>query len=634
MNSPTYPNDTDPTLLELPLGAVRPRGWLLEQLQLQAAGLTGQLEALWPDVGPNSAWLGGSGESWERGPYYLDGLLPLAHVLGHPELLERAGKWLEAILASQRPDGFFGPLDNDDWWPRMVVLKVLIQHFEATGDARVEPFLRRYFEHQRRELPHRPLEAWGHARGAENALTALWLYTRTGEMWLRELAALILEQTLDWSAYLTGRLPEGPAMRFSHSVHVVNVAMGLQYFAAQHRLGTPGCQTKLEQALEQLDLKHGMVNGMFSGDEWLAGLGPQRGVETCAVVEMMHSLEVLARTFGSGTLMDRLEVIAYNALPAALSADMHSHQYLQQVNQVSCTVERRDWTYSTDDANIFGFEPRFGCCTANLHQGWPKFVRSLWARSESGLVALCYAPNTLETEIAGQRVQLETVTDYPFDEALSLRFLEAAGVRFRLSLRIPGWCQGASLSLNGEALKCDPDGEGFVQLERVWNAGDALELRLPMPVRTLARPNAALSFRTGPLTLAFSPGERWTPLPDPAGLGEWEVRPRHSWNYAVALAQNPGQLAVERLGPTSPPFGVRAGRPPVDAEGVPLKVRVVGHLLLPWTLEPGYASAAAPAPGPLETRMPPTLITLVPYGCARIRIAEFPTAYVEGTEVD
>lgn len=621
---------TDMPFTELPPGAVRPLGWLREQLELQACGLSGQLENLWPAVGPTSGWLGGGGERGEQGPYYLDGLLPLAYILNDATLIGRAHKWTEAILSSQRPDGNFGPADVLDWWPRMVVLKVMIQHAEASGDSRVEPFLRRYFEYQRRELPLRPLSDWGQARGAENALAALWLHARSGEGWLRDLAASIVEQTLDWATYLGEQLPGGPATRFEHRTHVVNVAMGLTYFAAQHLLGVPGRPARLAQALEQLDLKHGMVNGMFSGDEWLAGLEPQRGVETCAVVEAMHSLEVLARLFGDGALADRLEVITFNALPAAMSADMRSHQYHQQVNQVSCTVERRNWTYSTDDANIFGLEPRFGCCTANLHQGWPKFVRSLWARSQGGLVALGYAPNTLDTEVGGHRVRMETLTDYPFGDTLTLRVLEAGGARFSLRLRIPGWCVGASLSLGGQAQACTPDSAGFVQLERIWTAGDVLELRLPMPVRVLPRPNAAVSFRSGPLTLAFSPGERWSLLPDSAGFGDWELRPRHSWNYGVALqGTDIAALEVQRFGPTSPPFTVRPGPPPLGAEGVPLKVQVPGHLLPSWGFEPGFASAAAPAPGPLTSRMPPAQLSLVPYGCARIRIAEFPTVRAE-----
>src|SRR5512138_2949158 len=82
----------------LPLGSVKPAGWLERELRTQANGLTGHLEEFWPDLGPQSAWLGGSGEGWERGPYYLDGLVPLAYLLNDRVLIERAQRWVNWTL--------------------------------------------------------------------------------------------------------------------------------------------------------------------------------------------------------------------------------------------------------------------------------------------------------------------------------------------------------------------------------------------------------------------------------------------------------------------------------------------------------------------------------------------------------
>jgi hypothetical protein len=118
----------------LPLGAITPSGWLRRQLQVQADGLGGHLDEVWPDVGPTSGWLGGAGESWERGPYFLDGLVPLAHLLNDPRLKAKAQRFIDWTLDYQQPNGMFGPAKNDDWWPRMIMLKVLTQHQEATGD--------------------------------------------------------------------------------------------------------------------------------------------------------------------------------------------------------------------------------------------------------------------------------------------------------------------------------------------------------------------------------------------------------------------------------------------------------------------------------------------------------------------
>src|SRR5260370_7065977 len=69
----------------LPLGSIRPAGWLSTQLRIQADGLTGHLDEFWPDIA-DSAWIGGKAEAWERGPYGLDGLVPFSFLLAHKRL--------------------------------------------------------------------------------------------------------------------------------------------------------------------------------------------------------------------------------------------------------------------------------------------------------------------------------------------------------------------------------------------------------------------------------------------------------------------------------------------------------------------------------------------------------------------
>src|SRR5947209_4598097 len=133
---PLTPN----ALYALPLGSVKPAGWLREQLRIQANGLSGHLDEFWPDLGPDSAWLGGKGEGWERGPYYVDGLVPLAYLLDDPKLISKARKWVDWALDHQRTDGAIGPEKNKDWWPNMLMLKALTQYQEAKEDPRVIPF--------------------------------------------------------------------------------------------------------------------------------------------------------------------------------------------------------------------------------------------------------------------------------------------------------------------------------------------------------------------------------------------------------------------------------------------------------------------------------------------------------------
>ncbi|WP_433364236.1 beta-L-arabinofuranosidase domain-containing protein [Actinoplanes sp. CA-142083] len=606
-----------PALSELPPGQIRPSGWLLNQLRLQAAGLTGQLDDIWPDVGPDSAWLGGHGEDWERGPYHQDGLLPLAYVLDDPALQAKARKWVESVLGSQRPDGQFGPESNDDWWPRMVALKVLVQHADATGDPRVAPFLERYFRYQLRHLPGRPLSDWGRVRGADNVLSVLWLHERTGDDDLLELARLLLAQTADWHTFVTRDLTGEPARTFSHLTHGVNVAMGLKTPAVSFLVdGDEAHRAETPEMLAALDRLHGLVHGVFSGDEWLGGRDPHHGVETCQVVELMFTLEQTARIFGDGRYGDLLEQVAFNLLPSSCDPRMLAHQYHQQANQVMASVARRDWTFSGDDANIFGLEPHFGCCTANLHQGWPKLARSLWMRTpDDGLAVVAYAPCTVTTRLPGQDVRLEVRTEYPFEE--DIRIVVDASAAFPLRLRIPSWCDKPSLTVRGEAVPATPDEHGYVTVDRAWRPGDEVLLRLPMAVRVVPRDRGAVGLRLGPLVLALAVGENWRPVPDAPGLAEWEVTPRAWWNFGLWLdeGRGPGGWRVERRPPGEVPF---------TAAGAPLVVHAKGAPLPEWKLD--GASAGRLPDSPVTALLPMHDIRLVPYGCARLRIAEVPVA--------
>ena len=273
---PAYHNNraplvTNPYVL-LPLGSIRPSGWLKEQLTRMKTGLTGNLDKYYPTVaGQRNAWLGGDGDAWERGPYWIDGLLPLAYLLNDQELIAKVKPWVDWTLTHQRADGYIGPdttsipqKDEDglqkemreDWWPRMVMLKILQQHYEATNDQRVIPVLTRYFRYQLKTLPARPLDNWtfwGNQRGADNLMVVYWLYNITGDGFLLDLGKLIYGQTFPftkvflnpYNGNLPGRshlFPYNTGNKYPYdtslihklhvgqfqSFHCVNIAQGLK----------------------------------------------------------------------------------------------------------------------------------------------------------------------------------------------------------------------------------------------------------------------------------------------------------------------------------------------------------------------------------------------------------------------
>ncbi|MDN4527399.1 beta-L-arabinofuranosidase domain-containing protein [Fictibacillus fluitans] len=601
---------------ELPLGSIKPKGWLKDQLIIQAEGMTGKLEEYWDDVGPNSGWKGGSGESWERGPYYLDGLVPLAYLLEYEELINKVKPWIEWTLSSQLPSGQFGPKSNDDWWSRMVMLKVLIQYEEATGDSRIVPFMKKYFEYQKSKINSQPLKEWGEARGGENILCIQWLYQKIKEDWLLTLADIIAKQTIDWSSIYSNFPFWRYQTRFDHRVHVVNVAMSLKYPAVHYFLtGSEKDRTASRKGIESLMLYHGQVNGMFSGDEWLAGTHPSQGVELCAVVEYMYSLETLARIFGSGYFADILEKVAFNALPATISPDWHGHQYDQQANQVLCTQARRNWTLNGDESNMFGLEPNFGCCTANMHQGWPKFTARLWMKTkDNGLAVISYAPCQIQTEVgSGEQVSIKVETQYPFEQAVKITLNTSRSVLFPIKLRIPEWCTSSNITINSTSKCSTADPDGYVTITREWKNGDQILIEFPMQFSLVHRGDNAVGIQRGPLLYALKVEEHWRKRSGNDMFPNQEVVPKSPWNYGLILdeqLENSFQLLTEAVG--KQPF----------SQSSPIRAIAKARRIPQWQLEKN--SAGTLPISPVVSHEPEEDIMLIPYGAARLRIAEFP----------
>jgi len=612
----------------LPMGAIKPLGWLKDQLGIQARGMGGRLDEIWPDVGANSGWLGGTGESWERGPYFVDGLLPLAWQLDDPVLKAKAQRFIEWTLASSQPNGMFGPAGNDDWWPRMVMLKVLTQYHELTGDARVIPLMTSYFRHQLNELPARPLKDWGRFRWQDEVLSIVWLYNRTGEGWLLDLAALLKHQGFDWQGLFAdypfrdkmtkaalgmdepdvpGEAPRG-LRDLALSAHGVNNAQALKASPVWSLVsGSAVDRNGVQHQLALLDRFHGQPHGLFAADEHLAGRSPSQGTELCTIVEALYSLQHALAITGDPTIADRIEKIAYNALPATFTDDMWAHQYDQQANQVQCAREKGPWTTNGPEANLFGLEPNFGCCTANFHQGWPKLTASLYmASSDGGLAAMLYAPCDVATLVGSVPVRLRQLTDYPFRDTVAITVEPARPTRFPIRLRVPGWANDMDILVNGERQPHGPSG-AFVKITRTWRRGDRIDVAFHTRPRIIGADRGALGVELGPVVFSMPVEEAWTKLRDHRLTADWEVRPKSGWAYALSPTAD-----IRRIDRPVGPIPFSRRDPPIAlvTEAMPVAN---------WGMADGAATAVPASP----VVRSPERVVLIPYGAAKLRLTAF-----------
>jgi hypothetical protein len=634
-----YPTNRAPLkpspFVRLPIGHVEPRGWLREVLVLEANGMTGRL----PEVSKwcrfeGNAWASPDGQGhspWEEVPYWLKGYGDLGYVLKDERIMAETKQWVDGILASQREDGWFGPRElltrengKPDLWPPMIALNVLQNWHEATGDERVLPFMANYFRWQVNLKDEDFLAGyWPKMRGGDNIESIYWLYNRTGEPWLLDLATKVHNHTADWTSGII-------------NPHGVNITQGFREPAEYWmQAGDAKFLKATDRNYDEVMRRFGqMPGGMFVADENFRQEGgkdindPRGGAETCSMVEMMHSCEMLTRITGDAKWADRCEDVAFNSLPAATTPDLKALHYVTCPNQVQLDPGDKSPAIQ-NGGKMFSYSPfeDYRCCQHNVAHGWPYFAEEAWlATSDNGLCASLYAPSEVTAKVgnAGTEVRISEETAYPFGDTIEFKVKAARPVKFPLYLRIPGWCRSPALVVAGQPVVMMARG-GYFVIDREWTDGDAVTLKLPMEVKLrLWKENKnSVSVDRGPISYSLAIGEKWERAGGTDAWPEWSVLPTTPWNYGLVLDDPDLAKAVQVAAKhwAQPPVN------PLNRYDVELKVRA--KRIPNWTTDEDNAVNELQQ-GPVNSTEPTETVTLIPMGAARLRIASIPLIATDG----
>ncbi|MDR0670946.1 MAG: glycoside hydrolase family 127 protein, partial [Oscillospiraceae bacterium] len=618
----------------LPLSAVRASGWLENQLLLQKNGLTGHMHLFNEYNAATSRWLGAaSGEAWERGPYYMRGLVALAFTLDDETLKAEAMQWIEAVLGSQRANGSFGPTSLGDWWPNMPVLLALRDYYGYTEhigapDARVLPFMEAYFHYEADNLSRYRLTNWADARGGDNVDSVYWLYNRLYDAerpedteWLLRLGETLIGQTNNWAD-----IYNNSTARY----HVVNTSQGLKTPAVHYQYNKDAAwRDAAANGILHWGIDHGRIDGLPNADEAARDNRATRGTETCGIVENLLSMEITERILGDAWIGDYIERVAYNALPAATTPDGTGHVYFVQQNQVLATMGSYGFANDHGDSVTFGAPSGYDCCFSNYHMGWAKFVQSMWmATYGGGLAVTAYGPNQVTAKVAdGKTARFSQKTDYPFKDTVALSYGgdEAA---FELKLRIPAWAVDPVVTVNGAVCEGVVSG-AYYTVDRVWTYGDAVNLVFPSEITASTWYNNSVGIEKGALIYGLKIDEEWRRLDGTDGndLRELKVS-RHGdhptrevyaasrWNYGLVVDYDDpaAGFAVEEA--------AQVPLQPFSAETAPVTLKATGQIVPEWTLDGNMAG-----PQPFITPYDETMtepVELIPYGAGRLRVSQFP----------
>lgn len=637
--------------IELPVGAIKPEGWLKEQLTIMKNNSTGHLDEYYWKLKNENGWLGGKGDGWEETPYWLDGAVPLAYLLDDNELKAKVQKYIDWTLGSQRPSGYFGPItgyeretgkpvekgiQGDDWWPKMVMLKVLAQYYSATGDQRVVPFMTKYFRYQFENLSEYPLSVgqewpWAKSRGHDNLMMVYWLYNITKDKFLLDLGDILYKQTFPWTDWLAGRdwVMWATAQQNNHDWmhrHGVNVGMGIKTPLVRYQAtGNPKDLEAFKTGFNDIMLLNGLPMGIFSSDEDLHGNDPTQGAELCAITETMFSLEQAIAITGDNQYMDALERIAFNALPTQTTDDYNMKQYYQVANQVQVSRGVFEFSLPGDRGmdNVFGSRSGYTCCLTNMHQGWTKFATHLWyATPDGGLAALVYGPGQVTAKVAnGVPITITEDTNYPFGSTISMIASLKQNIVFPLEMRIPGWCREATISLNGTKLQTEKGGR-IARIQREWKNGDHLTLEFPMEVFTSNWGRNSRAVERGPLVYALKVGEKWVKGNEKEEGEYYEIFPTTPWNYGIEMPvlTNPVQNSKVIKKKVQGNFYW-------NIANAPLEIQVPARKIPGWQAINGVAYQPVSERSDFfkgEVSPKQETIPLIPYGCTKLRIVAFP----------
>lgn len=609
-------------LQDIGIEGMKAEGWMKEVLTTQRNGLTGHIQVAgapfdkegWGDATQKKMdrW-----EDFEQTGYWADGALRCGYLIDDPELTQRVKEWIDFQINHPKEDGFIGP-ELHNLWPHVVFFRVIMAEYSRNPSPKIIKALSNHYKNAARS---QTLIKTGGPEWDFNERTMLhiemlcWLYQQTNDAFFIEKA----ENT--YKAFCSRKSPFTMQAFLSDEVPIVHSVSSFETLKIPVILYiNTGKKEYLDAAIhgiQKVYKYHGLADGIPSGNEAHDGNMPNEVHETCCVSDAQWALGYFLQATGDVQWADLMEKICFNAAFSVVWKDFKSLQYYSSPNQVIAKNNSSFCMYvGGQDRMAYRIAHGPACCNGNMNRMIPLFCSRQWMKKgDNGIVAAMYAPSSFTTKLKGSKneITIQEETNYPFEETIRFRMKMKRSTPFSFWLRIPQWCKGASITVNGQAADIVCKAGTFVEVQRKFSDGDIIELKLPMKAKSVSMPYDGVAFERGPLVFSLNvkAQEEITETRELDGI-KFQSRiltPLSEWNYAPVDTEN---IEVVNSNDYSNIW---------NPEMTPVRLKVKAVTVTNWQL---YRDNFTPYMPSVIRKGEEKVIELVPVGTTVLRMTVFP----------
>ena len=609
-------------LQDIGIEGMKAEGWMKEALTTQRNGLTGHIQVAgapfdkegWGDATQKKMdrW-----EDFEQTGYWADGALRCGYLIDDPELTQRVKEWIDFQIDHPKEDGFIGP-ELHNLWPHVVFFRVIMAEYSRNPSPKIIKALSNHYKNAARS---QTLIKTGGPEWDFNERTMLhiemlcWLYQQTNDAFFIEKA----ENT--YKAFCSRKSPFTMQAFLSDEVPIVHSVSSFETLKIPVILYiNTGKKEYLDTAIhgiQKVYKYHGLADGIPSGNEAHDGNMPNEVHETCCVSDAQWALGYFLQATGEVQWADLMEKICFNAAFSVVWKDFKSLQYYSSPNQVIAKNNSSFCMYvGGQDRMAYRIAHGPACCNGNMNRMIPLFCSRQWMKKgDNGIVAAMYAPSSFTTKLKGSKneITIQEETNYPFEETIRFRMKMKRSTPFSFWLRIPQWCKGASITVNGQAADIVCKAGTFVEVQRKFSDGDIIELKLPMKAKSVSMPYDGVAFERGPLVFSLNvkAQEEITETRELDGI-KFQSRiltPLSEWNYAPVDTEN---IEVVNSNDYSNIW---------NPETTPVRLKVKAVTVTNWQL---YRDNFTPYMPSVIRKGEEKVIELVPVGTTVLRMTVFP----------